>query len=104
MTAPVGPDPLHAVLDAACGIDGADEVEAWASHRWGGLTRFARSSIHQHVESEDTTVSVRAVVGAMLDAIRVPGAIWCSPSRFSSGSPSALLWSRPVPGIAVPDR
>jgi predicted Zn-dependent protease len=63
VTAPLGPDPLHAVLDAACGIDGADEVEAWASHRWGGLTRFARSSIHQHVESEDTTVSVRAVVG-----------------------------------------
>jgi hypothetical protein len=45
---------------------------------------------------------VRPVVGAMFDASLVPGVSWCSPSRFSSGSPRALLRSMPVPGTVMP--
>ncbi len=61
MREPWGADHLHHLLDAALGIDGADQVEARAVHAWGGLARFARSSVHQHVAGDDTTVSVRVV-------------------------------------------
>src|SRR5262245_61519133 len=59
---PVGPGALDPLLDAALGIDGADAVEAAVRRSWGGLTRFARSAIHQHVATEDAVVSVRVVV------------------------------------------
>ena len=60
---PLGEDRLGALLDVALGVEGADEVEAVARRRWGGLCRFARSAIHQHVDADDTTISVRVAVG-----------------------------------------
>lgn len=59
----VGPDEARRLADAALDTDGTDGVEVLFMHRWGGLTRFAHSSIHQSTWSEDTGVRVRVVVG-----------------------------------------
>ncbi len=66
MREPLGADRLHGLLDAALGISGADEVEARVVHTWGGLARFARNAIHQHVATDDTSISVRVVVGGRI--------------------------------------
>jgi len=57
----IGPDDVHAVADAALEVAGADAVEVLLMHEWGGLTRFANSSIHQSTWREDTAVRVRVV-------------------------------------------
>ncbi len=90
----LGPEHLHSVLDAALAVGGVDEVEARAVHAWGGLARFARNAIHQHVATDDTCVSVRVVVdgrvgvastndatpsGAMAAAVRARAAARLSP-------------------------
>ena len=50
----------HAALSH---VSGADEAEALVFAQSSALTRFANNRIHQNVASEDTMVSVRAVVG-----------------------------------------
>ncbi len=61
MAAPLGPDDIRQVLDAALNLPGADGVEVLMMHEWGGLTRFANSSIHQSTWREDTGLRVRVV-------------------------------------------
>ena len=51
------------VAEAALDLAGADGVEVLFMHEWGGLTRFANSSIHQSTWREDTGVRVRVVTG-----------------------------------------
>jgi PmbA protein len=63
MPGPIGPDEIRAVSQAALEIPGVDAVEVLFMHVWGGLTRFASSSIHQSTWSEDTELRVRVVVG-----------------------------------------
>jgi PmbA protein len=57
----IGPDEVRAVAEAAFDLPDADGVEVLFMHEWGGLTRFASSSIHQSTWREDTGVRVRAV-------------------------------------------
>jgi PmbA protein len=57
----IGPDDVRAVVDAALDLPGADGVEVLVMHEWGGLTRFAKSSIHQSTSREDTGIRVRVV-------------------------------------------
>jgi predicted Zn-dependent protease len=57
----IGPDEVRRVADAALNLPGADGVEVLFMHEWGGLTRFASSSIHQSTHSEDTGIRVRVV-------------------------------------------
>ncbi|HET9722461.1 MAG TPA: hypothetical protein VFR44_01320, partial [Actinomycetota bacterium] len=57
----VGPDEIRRVAAAALEIPGADGVEVLFLHEWGGLTRFASSSIHQSTWREDTGLRVRVV-------------------------------------------
>jgi PmbA protein len=57
----IGPDEVRRVADAALSVPGADGVEVLFMHEWGGLTRFASSSIHQSTHREDTGVRVRVV-------------------------------------------
>src|SRR5688500_6634031 len=57
----IGPDDLRDLAQSALEVEGADDVEVLAIHEWGGLTRFARSSIHQNTWREDTGVKVRVV-------------------------------------------
>ena len=57
----LGEDDLRELADAALETPGADGIEVLVVHEWGGLTRFARSAIHQNTFREDTGVRVRAV-------------------------------------------
>jgi PmbA protein len=57
----IGPDEVRRVADAALSVPGADGVEVLFMHEWGGLTRFASSSIHQSTHREDTGIRVRLV-------------------------------------------
>jgi PmbA protein len=57
----IGPDEVRAVAEAALDLPGADGVEVLLFHEWGGLTRFARSSIHQSTWREDTGIRVRVI-------------------------------------------
>jgi predicted Zn-dependent protease len=59
----IGPDEVRAVTEAALDIPGADGVEVLFFHEWGGLTRFARSSIHQSTWREDTGIRIRVIAG-----------------------------------------
>jgi PmbA protein len=57
----LGPDEIRAVAEPALELPGADGVEVLLFHEWGGLTRFARSSIHQSTWREDTGVRIRVI-------------------------------------------
>jgi PmbA protein len=57
----IGPDGFRRVAEAALGLDGVDGVEVLFMHEWGGLTRFAKSQIHQSTFREDTGLRVRVV-------------------------------------------
>jgi PmbA protein len=61
MTEPIGRDDVLDVSQAALETDGAEAVEVLFAHEWGGLTRFADSSIHQSTWREDTLLKVRVV-------------------------------------------
>jgi len=63
MSGLVGPDEVRRVAEAALELPGADDVEVLFMHEWGGLTRFASSSIHQSTFREDNDVRVRVVTG-----------------------------------------
>jgi PmbA protein len=57
----IGPDGFGRVADAALELGGVDGVEVLFMHEWGGLTRFAKSEIHQSTSREDTDLRVRVV-------------------------------------------
>jgi predicted Zn-dependent protease len=59
----IGPDDVRRIADAALELRGVDGVEVLFVHEWGGLTRFAASSIHQSTWREDTGIRIRAVSG-----------------------------------------
>lgn len=61
MPGPIGTGEVRRIVDAALDLPGADGVEVLFMHEWGGLTRFANSSIHQSTWSEDTGLRVRVV-------------------------------------------
>lgn len=94
MTEPLGRQPLEALLEVALGAQGADEVEAVARRRWGGLCRFARSAIHQHVDGEDTTISVRVAVGGRVGTAVTNDA---SPEGVAAAAATAVARARLTP-------
>ncbi len=94
MTEPMGADALHDLLDVALGLDGADEVEAGAEHGWGGLARFAGSAIHQHVTSDDTSVSVRVVCAGRIGVASTNDA---TPAGVTAAGERALAAARLSP-------
>jgi PmbA protein len=57
----IGADGFRRVAEAALGVEGVDGVEVLFLHEWGGLTRFAKSEIHQSAWREDTGLHVRVV-------------------------------------------
>jgi predicted Zn-dependent protease len=59
----IGPDEVRAVAEPALELPGADGVEVLLFHEWGGLTRFARSSIHQSTWRENTGIRIRVIAG-----------------------------------------
>lgn len=57
----IGASEFEHVADAALELPGVDGVEVLFMHEWGGLTRFAKSEIHQSTAREDTGLRVRVV-------------------------------------------
>jgi PmbA protein len=66
MPALIGPDDIRDVVEAALDLPDAEGIEVLVMHEWGGLTRFAGSSIHQSTAREDTGVRVRVVSGGRI--------------------------------------
>jgi PmbA protein len=101
----IGPDEVRRVSAAALELPGADGVEVLFMHEWGGLTRFASSSIHQSTFREDTGVRVRVVSGGR---IGVAAANDFSREGARRAAESALEMARVVapdplfPGLAPP--
>jgi PmbA protein len=60
---PIGRDDVLEITRVALETEGAESVEVLFAHEWGGLTRFADSSIHQSTWREDTLIKVRVVNG-----------------------------------------
>lgn len=101
----IGPDEVRRVADAALNLPGADGVEVLFMHEWGGLTRFASSSIHQSTYSEDTGVRVRVITG---DRVGVAASNDFSPEGARRAAESAFEMANVVapdpmfPGLAPP--
>jgi PmbA protein len=92
----VGPDEVRRVADAALGLGGVDGVEVLFMHEWGGLTRFANSTIHQSTSREDTGLRVRVVSG---NRIGVAAANDFSPEGARRAAESA----REMAEVVAPD-
>jgi PmbA protein len=92
----VGPDEIRRVSQAALELPGADGVEVLFMHEWGGLTRFAKSSIHQSTWREDTGLRVRVVVEGR---VGVAGTNDLSPEGVVQAAESA----REMAGVVAPD-
>ena len=101
----IGPDEVRRVADTALNLPGADGVEVLFMHEWGGLTRFASSSIHQSTHSEDTGVRVRVVTDGR---VGVAASNDFSPEGARRAAESALEMASVVapdplfPGLAPP--
>jgi predicted Zn-dependent protease len=96
MPGAVGPEAVRRVAHAALEVQGADGVEVLFLHEWGGLTRFASSSIHQSTWREDTGVRVRVVAGGR---VGVAATNDFSPEGARSAAESALEMA----GVVAPD-
>jgi predicted Zn-dependent protease len=92
----IGPDEVRRVSQAALEVSGSDGVEVLFMHEWGGLTRFASSTIHQSTWREDTELRVRVVKGG-----RVGVAATNSWSR--EGAREAAESAREMAEVAAPD-
>ena len=105
MPGPIGPDEVRRVADAALNLRGADGVEVLFMHEWGGLTRFASSSIHQSTAREDTGIRIRVVTDGR---IGVAASNDFSPEGAARAAESALEMANVVapdpmfPGLAPP--
>ncbi len=64
MPGPIGDDAFRSVAEGALRLPGVDGVEVMFLHEWGGLTRFAKSEIHQSTAREDSELRVRVVTNA----------------------------------------
>jgi len=92
----IGPDEIQRVSQAALELPGADDVEVLFMHEWGGLTRFAKSSIHQSTWREDTGIRVRVVIDGR---VGVAGTNDLSPAGVVAAAESA----REMAGVVAPD-
>jgi PmbA protein len=96
MPGAAGPDQIRRVAEGALGISGADAVEVVFLHEWGGLTRFASSSIHQSTWREDTALRVRVVAGERIGV--------ASTNDFSpEGAHRAARDAREMAEVVAPD-
>ncbi|HYT30661.1 MAG TPA: TldD/PmbA family protein [Actinomycetota bacterium] len=92
----VGPDEVRRVAEAALDLPGAVGVEVLFFHEWGGLTRFANSSIHQSTWREDTGLRVRVVADGRVGV--------ASSNDFSrDGARQAAASALEMTEVAAPD-
>ncbi|MBI3647431.1 MAG: TldD/PmbA family protein [Actinobacteria bacterium] len=101
----IGPDGFRRVAEAALALPGVDGVEVLFMHEWGGLTRFARSEIHQSAWREDTGLHVRVVTK---DRVGVAASNDFSPEGARRAAESAREMAEVIapdplwPGLAGP--
>ncbi len=99
----IGPDRFREVAAGALELSGVDGVEVLFMHDWGGLTRFAKSEIHQSIFREDTGIRVRVVTG---DRVGVAAANVATPEGALKAARSAKEMAEVVgpdamwPGLA----
>jgi predicted Zn-dependent protease len=92
----IGDERFRAVAGAALELPGVDGVEVLFIHEWGGLTRFARSEIHQSTVREDTGLRIRVVSGGRTGV--------ASTNDFSpEGARAAAMSAKEMAGVAAPD-
>ena len=82
----LGADGFAPVADAALELEGVDGVEVLFMHEWGGLTRFAKSEIHQSTNREDTGLRVRVVSNGR---VGVSATNECTPDGARTAAQSA---------------
>ncbi|MEX0991654.1 MAG: TldD/PmbA family protein [Actinomycetota bacterium] len=92
----IGPDEIRRVTGAALELSKVDGVEVLVMHEWGGLTRFARSAIHQNTWSEDTEMRVRVVTGGRT-------AVAATNDLTAEGALKAAKHAREMAMVAAPD-
>jgi PmbA protein len=92
----VGPDEIRRAVAGALELQGVDGVEVLFMHEWGGLTRFASSSIHQSTWTEDTALRIRVVKQGR---VGVAGTNDLSPE----GTRSAAQSAREMTDVVAPD-
>ena len=101
----IGRDTFVTVADAALTLPGVDGVEVLFIHDWGGLTRFAKSEIHQSTFREDTELRVRVI---SKDRVGVAATNDFSPEGAAKAARSAKEMAEIVapdplwPGLAPP--
>jgi len=100
MPGPVGPHEVRRVADAALGVSGVDGVEVLFMHEWAGLTRFARSSVHQSTWREDTGIRVRVVAGGRTGVAATNGFSEASAREAAASAREMALVSSPDPDFA----
>jgi PmbA protein len=92
----IGPDGMRRAAEGALDLPGVDGVEVLFMHEWGGLTRFARSEIHQSTYREDTGLRVRVVSGGR---VGVAGTNDMTPE----GARKAAVSAKEMAEIVAPD-
>ncbi len=105
----IGPDDFKAVAESALSLGGVDGVEVLFIHNWGGITRFAKSEIHQSTFQEDTELRVRVVtngrVGVSAANVFTPeGALRAARSAKELADVAAAdpMWPGLTPATDVP--
>ena len=92
----LGPDEIRRVADAALQISGVDGAEVLLLHEWGGLTRFAKSTIHQSTSRENTELRVRVAIDGRTGV--------AATNEFSEeGARGAARSAREMAGVSAPD-
>jgi predicted Zn-dependent protease len=96
---PIGSDEARRILEAAlqAGRKGSADVEALLFHEWGGLTRFASSSIHQSTYREDSSLRVRVVRDGRV-------AVASTNELTTEGAARAAANAREMADVASPDK
>lgn len=93
-------DGADAVVEAALAVDGPDDVEVRISRHAGGLTRFADSTVHQHVTADVTNVSVRVAVGGRIGATATNDVTPAGAERAVQAALAAARLTPPDPSYA----
>jgi predicted Zn-dependent protease len=92
----VGPEEIRRVVGGALELPGVDGVEVLFMHEWGGLTRFASSSIHQSTWREDTGMRVRVARGGRVGVAETN-------ELSSRGARQAAESAREMADVVAPD-
>jgi len=92
----VGPDEIRRVVAGALELSNVDGVEVLFVHEWGGLTRFASSSIHQSTWREDTGLRIRVVRGGRIG-------VAATNDLSPAGARAAAESAREMADVVAPD-